>query len=1022
MAIVQKSQSVPNPGFRDWVVNSDADTETGKITLTVFGASGRANNSGSAAYLIKFYEEIASEEPQDAAFYQSLVSAIKSLQASAQQIVGSNTSTANHDSAARQITQTDTVPPQDGTEVTSEESARAGDSPLPESEPLIEPAAGNKSEVGADYVDPRQKSTDSLTAPTVNVLPDKVFNPLLNPLHAYASYTYNLSWHLLTEGDYMQIVENQEFRPNRVLVASAGRYNNTLGQNQFIRAPRFKEDFYFENFNLLSVIMPSEGHRNTNSVQLEFSVVEPYGFTLIERLYKTNRDLNSKNYLDVPYAIQIDFFGINDAGEIVGIIPGQTKIFAIKLVNLSATVTGAGATYSITAVPFNHSAHTQIYGSTPTNFEIKGTTVASFFQSAESLDSGAAAEQDREISRAVLSTTVGTNQNRNGAISGRTVLSAENLDPIKVHSYGAAINSWCQKLKELNKIGVADIYKFEFAPEIANAKFVFPNLSNHLDSGMVNTDDPNSVSIHTKGNLGSAAGTYDKTKQIFVINAGTTIDRVIDYIVRNSSYVLDQIVIPEDFIGKPEDYKKALADNNGALNWWKIIPKIKYRDEFDTIRGVYAREITYTVVPYRVKNLPLDVAPRGIENSPTKVYDYIYTGQNKDVINFELKFNMMYYNAPTAYRGNLTEVHPVPNALENNKQQNVDSYQGSEIESDPNEPVPGEAVMPLVLHPRVLDARGRATGGSIYAKQVAASEIESFILSNVEGEMIVVELEIVGDPQFLKQDDIFYPVDLSTNESDSDDPRLTKNGSIRTDNGIIYINLNFRTPIDVDERTGLMEFESANLTSSAFSGLYMLHSVRSSFTQGKFTQVLMLVRAYRQGEDLYNNAKKENQERKVDGSPGQIDLAPAVQQDAGVPPVSLAVDPEEGGSPTAASPDLDPFPIDDESERQNLAQVADSAPTSTITDSNEPASSVPPSTNVNDPNNLINSIQDNTLKKLSSSDPKVKLEAVEDSADKYRRLQTIYENQGDFERARIARQQVEIQLSERARLRQQLGL
>ena len=75
--------------------------------------------------------------------------------------------------------------------------------------------------------------------------------PIENPLHEYASYTYNLSLHMLAIDEYNEIINNNfkntnpaPYVPKNVLISGAGRYNST----DFVRNKNFKEDFYFEDF------------------------------------------------------------------------------------------------------------------------------------------------------------------------------------------------------------------------------------------------------------------------------------------------------------------------------------------------------------------------------------------------------------------------------------------------------------------------------------------------------------------------------------------------------------------------------------------------------------------------------------------------------------------------------------------------------------------------------------------------------------------------------------------------------
>lgn len=943
------------------------------------------------------------------------------------------TAKANQDTAAGQvanadpqITQPQTENPETVESVSTDEASRIASADVsdpgealtdPRQPQEPEPEPTNAGQSGQQITQSDGGSTAAAGADQVDADATSAYQLLRNPMHDFASYTYGLSLHLLTPQDYNDTVENENYIPKNVLIASAGRYDNFKGTNPFPRSPRFNVDFYFDDLNISTYVAPNTHNRNTNSISLRFKIIEPYGLSLIERLVITAKEAGIKNYIDAPYMLQIDFFGYDDKG-IPASLREFTKYIPIKMIKMEVGFTEAGAEYLVNAVPFNHSAYDQSYVKTPSLFEIKAQTVAGFFQTDENVSSATTSTTERQINLEQENLGVanrGANRNTNGAISGdRPAFTGA----ITADSYGFAINFWCKNLVKLQKIEVADVYRFEFDKEIADAGITFASRVNHLDTGMADIEDVESIRKTVLGNLGKAVGTFNDTKQVYAINAGTSIERVIDYIVRSSAYILKQFTIPEEH-KTYKSFKEALAAHGGALDWYKITPRVKLL-EFDNRRGIYAREITYIVSKYKITNIPLDIAPTGKEKTPLKIYDYYYTGKNSDILDLKIQFNMLYYYAATVYRDALTETNPLPERELQQQEANPSNYQGVGETTNLNI----SELTPKVKKYQVLEARARATGSAVYAKQVAATELETWVLDRAPGDMIQADLKIIGDPHWIKQDDIFYGVQLSQDAPDTSvtDQRLTKNGSIKLDKGYAHVLINFRVPTDIDERTGLMDFNSTFNRKSIFSGLYLVTTIENNFNQGQFTQTLKLVRAYEQEEDVLVKKGVINSERQADVSDdiaGQTPEPRAFEAETAPSqaPTPGEVDDSSAPGPTGATEEEAP-----EREAEDLKQVAETAPTETITQQTEPVPSVPPSTNINDPNNLINSIQDNTLTKLTSSDPKVKLSAVEDSADKYRQLQTIYENQGDYARAKIAGREFEAQLQEREKLRKQLGI
>ena len=347
-----------------------------------------------------------------------------------------------------------------------------------------------------------------------------------------------------------------------------------------------------------------------------------------------------------------------------------------------------------------------------------------------------------------------------------------------------------------------------------------------------------------KSDLGFNTNSYDPNQHILQINAGTHIDRVISYVVRHSKWMTDQVVIPDGVLD-PEKYLTDLAaKKDQPFKWIKIIPSIKL-GEFDRIRKIWSRTITYHIQKYEIRNLKVNIGPGATAKNPVKSYSYTYTGKNIDVLDLDIKFNFTYYNAFSVNRSSLNNVVPIANPNLETQTANPQGWYQSEQDAN--------AVMPMVMKPQIMDTGSRASGRAITPKQVAITEAEASLMTNSLADMLIVKLRILGDPSFIKQDDVFWKPKLNAQVSENKtnaDPRLTPDGSLKMDNGMVYVNLTFRTPIDIDESTGLMRFDSPEFKTnvSLFSGLYFITIITNEFRNGQFTQVLVLNRLTRQGK------------------------------------------------------------------------------------------------------------------------------------------------------------------------------
>jgi hypothetical protein len=783
-------------------------------------------------------------------------------------------------------------------------------------------------------------SGESTKATTANNKKKKA--PIPNPLLAYPSYTYGISLALLTVKEYNDIVSDvKNYQSNRVIIASAGRYNIDEGASMFKRAPFFAEDFYFDNLNMTTVIGLNDRSRSTNAINFTFTIIEPYGVTLLNRILDLSADIGSLNYIAQPYLLQIDFFGMNDAGEIVGIIPDQTKRIPIRILKMDIKASAKGAEYQMEACPYSHSAYDLSTVTTPANFEITAGTLESFLQSTVEETAFADAKKERE---GLIGKNGQFQQGANGLLTVRggtgevvplTAIgnaSAESTNSIrgkdafyKVKSYGGAISAYYADLAAREKTTVADKYYFKVHPDIIKDGGTQFNLNIETLSTAQTpmASEENGMSIRgTPGNL-------DHGMRVFAINTGTSIDQVIAFAMRHTKYLQGQVQPVSKFKDDAE-YKKYLESQaDEPLKWYKVVPTIKL-GEYNITQETWAREITYHILPYTVYNTKTREGPQGTWTEPCKLHNYWYTGKNNDVLDFNVEFNALYYTAVTAYRENLSKTQ---NLL-------IDETTNAKITPESRD---ANAVMPQGKKKIVLNSQQQSTGGAVTVEAIALADIEASLYTTAGGDMLQAKLKIIGDPQYIKQDDVFYPPEMTVLSDQVDgtgiEPRLIANGSLRMDQGEIYVQITVKSPSDIDEATGLMKFDSKYST-SLFSGMYRILTVESTFTGGKFEQTLDVVRLPRQTslEPKYPS-KTANKEREVEA------VTPAPTDVAAANVASTATTTGDDKAPGSA-PVEDTTPPVQTAEEKALAKVDATAPETAITTQTEPVaipSPVPPS-------------------------------------------------------------------------------
>jgi hypothetical protein len=497
----------------------------------------------------------------------------------------------------------------------------------------------------------------------------------------------------------------------------------------------------------------------------------------------------------------------------------------------------------------------------------------------------------------------------------------------KVKSYGGAISAYYADVAAREKTAIADKYYFKVHPDIIKDGGTQFNLNIET----LSTAQTPMASEENGMSIRGTPGSLDHGARVFAINTGTSIDQVIAFAMRHTKYLQGQVQPVSKFKDDAE-YKKYLESQaNEPLKWYKVVPTIKL-GEYNIPQETWAREITYHILPYTVYNTKTREGPQGTWTEPCKLHNYWYTGKNNDVLDFNVEFNALYYTAVTAYRENLSKTQ---NLLE-------DETTNAKITKESRD---ANAVMPLGAKKIVLNSQQQSTGGAVTVEAIALADIEASLYTTAGGDMLQAKLKIIGDPQYIKQDDVFYPPEMTVLSDQVDgtgiDPRLIANGSLRMDQGEIYVQITVKSPSDIDEATGLMKFDSKYST-SLFSGMYRVLKVESHFTGGKFEQTLDVVRLPRQTSLEPNYpSKTASKEREVAVAP----LSTDVDAQANIGP-DFSVKPIDEKAPGSAPVDDDTTAPLQTPEERALAKVDATATETAITTQTEPVSTpspVPPS-------------------------------------------------------------------------------
>lgn len=673
------------------------------------------------------------------------------------------------------------------------------------------------------------KVSSSQDAPSANKTVTKPFTENLAPvpisdkpneLNQYSSVSYNIALYMMNSRSYVDITrspnnpqEALQFPNSQLLMRSGGVGLDNTSNN-------FSNDFFIDDLEISNIAVgPNKFRHNTNATDIRFTITEPRGVTLLEKLQSlagTVLVTTKEKYIHAPYLLEIKFKGYDETGKPVP-TPSKPKYIPIRITNMTFEVTSSGTQYRVEAVPFSNQALQSIVSTIPHNIELKAKTVGDIFSS--------------EVIKVVDESTKISNENQGIDGPGSANANANKIKRTKVKNL-AEILTDSQKtrtgtpplsgnaktiiLKNGKPYQVQpaaekyDTYNFLIADEIANAKLNLGDLYDVLntpvptDGEKKNTKKTDRSQFETYVQGLTKGVKFDKDTGIFKINAGTDISKLINLVIMHSDYMDKNI---ED---NPDQYAKS----GNPINWFRVRPVIKSATSsgggYDAKEGRYKYDIMFAVEKNVIHyhDFPWAKKSRPIGKGYHKKYDYIFSGQNTQVLDFQLKFNTAFLQVMTAGTGS-----PFANKSANT----------------PFTPVQKEIVDSV---------EGNTTNVEDNVTRKRAKDLFSSVMSDGV-DMVNLDMQIVGDPAWIPTSDAYWQDKVRRGEQYAQ--AFMPDGTINYNLSPPFIQLNLKTPIDYDNTTGLQNPNQS--INSSFSGVYRITQIDSTFSGGAFQQRLTGLRA-----------------------------------------------------------------------------------------------------------------------------------------------------------------------------------
>jgi hypothetical protein len=649
--------------------------------------------------------------------------------------------------------------------------------------------------------------------------------PQANVLDKFSSYTYQASVYLMSPAQYdnLLVSVSKTIPDAQLLFQSGGTGGNG---NKF-----FDNDFYIDSITLEHMLAGKQTQSAHMTSTLKFTVTEPMGITLLDRLKDAVADFSPTdasgrvNFSAAQFLMVIRFFGYDQDGKLVspGVpeMAGNTikpravieKYIPFLITKINWTVGTKLVSYDIEGAPVGQVIGGSVgRGTVPFDLEVTAGTVGEFFTtkavySTEKADRATSTAFVNQTNRGVLSAITNTTAPPKATTAPTT------FNQVVVRGLIDALNNFQKTLVTRGIYSIADTYAIEFADasEIEQAELLPPKSSENRISKKHQNYAPGADS--SPNSLDPDKVVTNTTKRSLPITAGQSITQVIELVLRESSYIQGQAIATNT----PEGTEVSLSNNPSQklVNWYQITySATPIGDKIDPKRNDYAYNIKYTITKFKVSNFDSRYFPAPTYPGLHKAYKYWFTGENTAVLDYSASYDAL-YNITVSGSKPGDSAQDARRALLTSSVRDIPKYAYS---------------------PRSTQGVGYGDGKTYEASANAAEYLYS------PDTLHSSRLRIIGDPAWIQQGSVFKPPDPDTFKDEARLGFLT-DGTISFDSSQVLYEIAWQRPEDYNILTGLADPYAK--TSKKYgqreplqSNIYQATKVVSEFRSGRFEQTI----------------------------------------------------------------------------------------------------------------------------------------------------------------------------------------
>jgi hypothetical protein len=622
-----------------------------------------------------------------------------------------------------------------------------------------------------------------------------------------------------------------------IVFSSGGR--DSPGSTSRVNTAYGRPEFYVDNFRMKAVVSATEATGNSNATGFEFEIYEPYSMGLLLQSMQTAAiKAGYANYLNnAAFLLRLDFKGFKQDGTVFKSV--KPKFFPMKLTEVKFEVDEGGSKYNVKAIPYNHGALSDNVDLTFKDIKIAAPNENTV---EEMLVTG-----DRSLVSILKKAEEENVKNKMYSVEDiYEVQFPKSWDEFIAHRSGTTEDKGAtnKSKKPTKSVGKSQpVTKNEFGENgIGKATFAYSAET----GGNFDFSKEGDVYNEETGLVERDKMTINPKTRVFSFTQEQKLTDIIVQVILSSTYA-KQALDPANLV-------------DGFIKWFRLDVQIEFLD-YDILVADFAKKYTFRVVPFFVHhsifNSPTsaNLGYSELEKKIVKRYDYIYTGQNQDIIRFDIAINNLFYT------GGASNAEKNTSTNQTNDQQGTASGTKTKTETTTGSAAAAQTAnlgkSKKKSDPALFKNRKGGSGQNDVEKQVAETFHEAF-LNGSSADLVTVDLEILGDTYWMVDSGMGNYFAKPSSQSDL----ITNDGTANYEGQDCYIYISFRTPADVDTKAGLYQFNRKGVE-SPFSGIYQVTMVENKFENGTFTQNLKCLRKQGQPIDYEGKPIPQNKQEAV---------------------------------------------------------------------------------------------------------------------------------------------------------------